>query len=266
MTNSMVGNRLEAGTVRDGWLLGDNSLLGGQFFNNSLHMTPGDRGYPLRTWLMTPLTDPNTDQERRYNDLHSRTRAVVERAIGLLKGRWRCLDRLGGVLLYRPEKVCHIVMACGVLHNVAHRHGIPLPEQNIPPLEEPDAGPVNFNPHREAIRARQNVISSMLRAIFLQALEVNHTFVITACALLHNICLGAGDMMAPEDEPEEDGACDGTRASVRAELGHNTEDEGRMAWRQSVVLPGVTSCLQRCLPWRRYPLTTTIFNRQVKEL
>ncbi|KAK0140063.1 Solute carrier family 22 member 5 [Merluccius polli] len=28
-------------------------------------------------------------------------------------------------------------MACGVLHNVAHRHGIPLPEQNIPPPPPP---------------------------------------------------------------------------------------------------------------------------------
>ncbi|KAJ7998012.1 hypothetical protein DPEC_G00218130 [Dallia pectoralis] len=30
------------------------------------------------------------------------------------------------MLLYRPDKVCRIILACGVLHNVAHRHGIPL--------------------------------------------------------------------------------------------------------------------------------------------
>ncbi|KAL6470605.1 hypothetical protein MHYP_G00217240 [Metynnis hypsauchen] len=54
---------------------------------------------------MTPLCNPQTDRERRYNSLHSRTRSVVERAIGQLKNRWRCLDRTGGMLLYRPEKV-----------------------------------------------------------------------------------------------------------------------------------------------------------------
>ncbi|KAJ7994648.1 hypothetical protein DPEC_G00251660 [Dallia pectoralis] len=36
------------------------------------------------------------------------------------------LYRTGGMLLYRPDKVCRIILACGVLHNVAHRHGIPL--------------------------------------------------------------------------------------------------------------------------------------------
>ncbi|KAL6455128.1 hypothetical protein MHYP_G00364350 [Metynnis hypsauchen] len=105
LTNSMVEIRLQAGRVRDGWLLGDS-------------------GYALQTWLMTPLCNPQTDRERRYNSLHSRTRSVVERAIGQLKSRWRCLDRTGGMLLYRPEKVCRIVRACGVLHNVAHRTAV----------------------------------------------------------------------------------------------------------------------------------------------
>ena len=124
-------------------------------------LTPGDRGYPLKSWLMTPLTNHQTDQERRYNDLHSHTRSVIARTIGLLKGWRRCLDRTGGMLLYSPEKVCRIVIACGVFHNVAHRHTIPLPEQHIPPPDEPEAGTMNVYPTQEAIRAWKHLISSM---------------------------------------------------------------------------------------------------------
>ncbi|KAF1387473.1 hypothetical protein PFLUV_G00079280 [Perca fluviatilis] len=42
-------------------------------------------------------------------------------------------------------------------------------------------------------------------------LEVHYTlvpYVITSCAILHNICLGAGDIVALEDEPKEDVAED----------------------------------------------------------
>ncbi|RVE55603.1 hypothetical protein OJAV_G00234600 [Oryzias javanicus] len=38
-------------------------------------------------------------------------------------------------------------------------------------------------------------------------LEMHHTFVphvVTVCAILHNICLCAGDTVAPEDDLEED--------------------------------------------------------------
>ncbi|XP_062373197.1 putative nuclease HARBI1 [Sardina pilchardus] len=139
LTNSMVGNRLEAGRVRDGWLIGDS-------------------GYALRTWLLTPLTNPQTDREQRYTNVHALTRSVVERAIGQLKGRWRCLDRSGGVLLYRPEKVCRIVMACGVLHNVAHQHGVPLPV-NVPAPDDLDPGPIYMQPDQDAIQTRQRVMA-----------------------------------------------------------------------------------------------------------
>ncbi|KAK0153299.1 putative nuclease HARBI1 [Merluccius polli] len=82
---------------------------------------------------------------------------IVERAIGQLKSRWRCLDRSGGVLLYHPEKVCRIVQACGVLHNIAHRHGVPSHEVMAP--DDPDPGPNNAQPNAEAIRTRQQLIA-----------------------------------------------------------------------------------------------------------
>ncbi|XP_060795015.1 putative nuclease HARBI1 [Neoarius graeffei] len=114
--NSSVGIRLQERAVEDGWLI-------------------GDQGYPLKPWLMTPLTNPQTQQEQAYNRAHARTRVTIERAIGLLKGRWLCLSRAGGTLQYRPEKVCSMVMACCVLHNLAIRRGVPL--QDPPRPDDP---------------------------------------------------------------------------------------------------------------------------------
>ena len=73
--------------------------------NHYLISTIGDKGYAVAPWLMTPLYTPMTQQERAYNNSHVATRSVVERTIGLLKGRWLCLDIAGGKLLYKPEKV-----------------------------------------------------------------------------------------------------------------------------------------------------------------
>ncbi|KAL1255475.1 hypothetical protein QQF64_013536 [Cirrhinus molitorella] len=121
LTHSRVGNRLQAGAGRDGWLLGDS-------------------GYPLRRWLLTPFLNPQSAQQMRYNEVHARACTIVERAIGLFKCRWRALDASGGKLLYHPAKVCKIIRACGVLHNVALRAGIPLPP-DLPPPQHYDPEP-----------------------------------------------------------------------------------------------------------------------------
>ncbi|KAK6319506.1 putative nuclease HARBI1 [Coregonus clupeaformis] len=124
--------RLEQGAAGAAWLI-------------------GDRGYALAPCLMTPLTNPQTHQEASNNQRHARTRSTI----GILKGRWMCLDTAGGKLLYEPEKVCRIIMACCVLHNIAMKRGVPLP----PPHQDvrPDAllGPDN----RLCVEVRQQIIS-----------------------------------------------------------------------------------------------------------
>ncbi|KAI4462422.1 hypothetical protein MML48_4g00013483 [Holotrichia oblita] len=52
----------------------------------------GDSGYPLQPYLLTPVPDvqPNSPEER-FNRAHSSARNCVERCIGTLKTRFRCL-------------------------------------------------------------------------------------------------------------------------------------------------------------------------------
>lgn len=54
--------------------------------------------------------------ERRYNSRLRSIRSMVERVIGVLKTRFRCI--LGErPLRYRPTKVSKIIYACVTLHN-----------------------------------------------------------------------------------------------------------------------------------------------------
>jgi len=77
----------------------------------------GDGGYPLQPWLLTPLSNATTSSEIAYNAAHMKTRNVIERCFGVMKSRFRCLDKSGGTLLYSPEKTCKLVIAVSVLHN-----------------------------------------------------------------------------------------------------------------------------------------------------
>ncbi|KAH7949558.1 hypothetical protein HPB49_012208 [Dermacentor silvarum] len=54
---------------------------------------PGDRAYPLEPWLMTavPGHPALKDTEGRFNSARVSTRLAVERCIGVLKSRFRCL-------------------------------------------------------------------------------------------------------------------------------------------------------------------------------
>jgi len=61
-------------------------------------MTSGDSGFPIEPWMLTPFArddEPEPDTpEARHNFLHSSDQNVIERAIGLLKNKYRLVPLL----------------------------------------------------------------------------------------------------------------------------------------------------------------------------
>lgn len=85
---------------------------------------------------MTPIADAGVDTpEENYNKIHMSARNSVERTIGLLKGRFRCL-LVHRVLHYDADFVAKIVIGCCVLHNMCNRAGIPAFELTDEEQEE----------------------------------------------------------------------------------------------------------------------------------
>ncbi|XP_028290540.1 protein ALP1-like [Gouania willdenowi] len=76
----------------------------------------GDAAYPLLPWLMKPYHEnPNmAPAQLTFNNNLGRARMMVDRAIGRLKGRWRCLLKRCDCKINNLNTV---ISACCVLHN-----------------------------------------------------------------------------------------------------------------------------------------------------
>ncbi|XP_066585460.1 putative nuclease HARBI1 [Prorops nasuta] len=88
-------------------------------------MLVGDKGYPALTFLLTPFRNPVSLEEERYNEIHSRTRMVVERTFGVWKRRFPCLSN--GLTL-KLQTCTSIITATAVLHNLLLMYNEILPE------------------------------------------------------------------------------------------------------------------------------------------
>lgn len=79
---------------------------------------------------MTPILDAAPDSpEAHYTDLHVHARNIIERTIGLLKARFRCL-LVHRVLHYSPEVAGSIINACVILHNICNRANLSVQQLN----------------------------------------------------------------------------------------------------------------------------------------
>lgn len=119
----------------------------------------GDSGYPLTKWLLTPYLTPTTPGEIRYNSKHKRARSAVERCIGMLKMRFRCLTK---PLMFRPERCSKIIVATACLHNYALSNNINLVEEEY--IHEEENGQ-NQHPMQANIDA-QNARQDLVRRVF----------------------------------------------------------------------------------------------------
>ena len=76
-----------------------------------------DGAYPLRRWLLTPFRDNGhlTHEQKNFNFMLSSNRVVIERAFGLLKGRFR---RLHHIETHSVDTTVKIMITSCVLLNI----------------------------------------------------------------------------------------------------------------------------------------------------
>ena len=115
----------------------------------------GDRSYGIQSYLMTPFRpdDVSTAGQAKCQKAHTKTRNTIDRALGLCKTRFRCLDVSGGSLQFKPSNCCTIITATAVLHNMCIVDNMALPvNADYPPQQNMASGdPCELIPDNNAV-------------------------------------------------------------------------------------------------------------------
>ena len=121
----------------------------------------GDCGYILSKYLLTPYRQPISVAQENYNYAHKKTRVLVEQAFGRWKRRFHCLHVETRMA---PDRVCVIIVACAVLHNMAIDWKEPMLEDTAIDQHSIDESP--------AMKKRHTWLPSIT--------EINSLFIISA--------------------------------------------------------------------------------------
>ncbi|XP_071149239.1 putative nuclease HARBI1 [Mytilus edulis] len=119
----------------------------------------GDSGYPCRQFLLTPYRQPAAGRgQARFNRRHCLTRSTIERTFGIWKKRFHIL---GSEIRMKPDKACRIIIACGILHNIAIMRNEPEVAEEQLIDNQPQMPPCNGPQDGKGIRDHFCLINCM---------------------------------------------------------------------------------------------------------
>ena len=110
---------------------------------------------------MTLITSPATPEQRRYNRAFLKVRQTMECTFGIWKSSWRSMDKTGGTLCYSPEKLCRIIIATIVLHNLYIDHGLLTSKKS---MDEPTLDTNSLQePSENGILMRETIVNEFFQ-------------------------------------------------------------------------------------------------------
>lgn len=115
---------------------------------------------------MTPVAEATTNAAKQYNRVHAKTSAMLERCIGALKTRFRCLSGKRK-LMYNHEHAANIIVSCVFLYNFLRRKGeignhenVMMGENNVNDDGKARKNKYHSKYEREGQRVRDELINS----------------------------------------------------------------------------------------------------------
>ncbi|XP_071574558.1 putative nuclease HARBI1 isoform X2 [Temnothorax nylanderi] len=122
----------------------------------------GDQAYKLHENLLVPYRDNGhlTERQRNYNFCQSSARIAIERAFGILKGRFRCL--LTTLAMDRVDLIPMHILACCILHNICLMRSDELDiEINVDEGEEANVADENVPLPGAAVAKRDRICQTL---------------------------------------------------------------------------------------------------------
>ena len=128
----------------------------------------GDSAFQNTEWLLAPIDNPASREQRFFNYIHSSSRFVAEHGFGRFKWKFQCCRHR---MYYKLEQVPDVIEACCLLYNfILLKEGIARNEvftDNAPTRQgrgtsEPVGGPVQTR----RVRATNQVCRDRLMAVW----------------------------------------------------------------------------------------------------